>query len=341
MQQEVVTQGIGHDCGEVVNTWLKKMPCTEPKNAWRYGMTESGKDNYVFKEPAEPGNFEKIQVPCGKCISCKLRKASDWATRLTHESLFYTHNYFITLTYAPEHLPDNESLDKHHLRLFLRKLWKRQKDFVYLAAGEYGHNPRDGKIERPHYHICLLGYKLNDLVPFYINKLNQQVYRSKHVEELWKKGHVTIGLFNYKTAAYTARYTLKKHTETEKFEHVNVDPDTGEILEPEKYERIMRRMKKTPEFLTMSKGIGKKYFKKYKGDLDKGYINVNYKKHPVPKYYDKLMERHDKQKLEELKENRKLKAIENKADNTRVRLRQKDKVIKQAAKTLIRGLDNG
>ena len=62
-----------------------QMPCTKPIKAWKYGVHDSGKQKLVFKDPRD-SSAEIQMVPCGKCISCKLDYAREWATRITHES---------------------------------------------------------------------------------------------------------------------------------------------------------------------------------------------------------------------------------------------------------------
>lgn len=319
------------------------MPCTEPKRCWRVGVTENGKPNYVFKKPDYHWQYESQMVPCGKCISCKLQKSAEWATRAYHESMFHTDNCFVTLTYAQEHLPLNNSLSTEDLRIFIKKVrdYVRPHKFKYLACGEYGSKPKTGDIERPHYHICFFGIDFLDKYYFFSNKLGQPVYRSYKLEKLWPYGISSIAEFTYETAAYTSRYTLKKQTQEEKYEHVNVDTTTGEIIEQAKYERIMLRQGKQPEFIRMSKGIGLQWFTKFKSDTNKDYICSNGKKHKIPRYYDKKREESDPQFIEKIKEARKQKAKELRKDNTKVRRKSKDIIIKQSATKLPRGYDNG
>ena len=183
------------------------MACTNPVKCWQVGVTENGKPNYVFKEPDNPWQYETQKVACQKCVSCKLQKSAEWASRCVHEAMFHDLNSFITLTYAPEYLPENESLDKEDLRLFIKRLRRKFKNikFKYLSCGEYGHNPNDGKIERPHYHLVLMGIDFPDKKYFFTNKIGQPVYRSDTLEKLWTKGHSSVGEFTYETAAYTRR----------------------------------------------------------------------------------------------------------------------------------------
>ena len=55
---------------------------------------------------------EGIEVPCGKCIACRIKKKSEWALRMLHELDSHQASQFITLTYDEDHVPKNLSLKK-------------------------------------------------------------------------------------------------------------------------------------------------------------------------------------------------------------------------------------
>ena len=42
---------------------------------------------------------ESIDIPCGQCIGCRLKRSRDWATRCMLESGYHSSNTFLTLTY--------------------------------------------------------------------------------------------------------------------------------------------------------------------------------------------------------------------------------------------------
>jgi hypothetical protein len=52
-----------------------------------------------------------LKIPCGRCIGCRLEYSRQWAMRCHHEASLHTFNSFITLTYDPENLPQDGSLD--------------------------------------------------------------------------------------------------------------------------------------------------------------------------------------------------------------------------------------
>lgn len=145
-------------------------------------------------------------IPCGKCEGCRIDKANDWATRCIIESKNWAKNCFITLTYNNKNLPKNRSLVKKDLQDFWKRLRHEQKEPIrYLACGEYG-----PKTLRPHYHAAVFNYIPTDLKIHSFNIEGDLLYTSKKLEKIWKKGYVIIGRLNYKSAAYVARYVLKK-----------------------------------------------------------------------------------------------------------------------------------
>lgn len=188
--------------------WQQSLKFLELDKAEKYKT----KDNFIY-------------IPCGKCQACTVSKANDWSTRCYIESKQWKNNCFITLSYNNENLPYFKSLNRRDLQLFFKRLRKHYKGIEprlykgetefpirFFACGEYG-----DKTLRPHYHIGIFNWVPPDLKLFKLNKLNQPLYRSKIVENLWGKGFIIIGALTMESAAYIARYTQKKiynkHTE--------------------------------------------------------------------------------------------------------------------------------
>jgi len=324
------------------------MPCTNPMKAWVSGKTENGKDNYHFTRPQGVAYDSHQLLPCGKCLSCQIDKSKEWATRGFHESQTHTENSFITLTYDEEHLPKHSTLVKKDLTNFIKLLryyinkgrTKDDPDWIetkYLAAGEYGSKQNS---HRPHYHICLFGYEPRDKQFFFSNKWGDSVYTSETISKIWKnKGYITISPLTYRTVAYTARYTVKKIVTKEDRQQDDywIDKETGETnYNPVAYKKGLLMKNKIPEFITMSQGIGKNWHKKFAKDTHKDYITVNYGKHKVPRYYDKLMEKEDPQRLQAIKNKRILAAIQN--EKTPQKLKQEATIKRNHVKQLNRNL---
>lgn len=199
------------------------MSCYHPIPCWYYSQADPRK-LFFTPPPTAPGVVE-LTVPCRQCIGCRLDYSRQWATRIYHESLLYSDNYFVTLTYAPESLPIKDTINletgelvtgnplvPEHLTKFmkdLRRYWSYHFDHDnvrFYGVGEYGENTG-----RPHLHICIFNLPhLDDLIPFFTNKLGQQIYLSPLIETIWSKGQVSVGAVTWQSAAYVARYMLKK-----------------------------------------------------------------------------------------------------------------------------------
>lgn len=129
--------------------------------------------------------------PCGKCPACVANKASQWYVRLQEELRHSWNAVFCTLTYDEDNLPDvridendciNIDVSKEDIQLYHKRLRKSlgeaSKDLKYFLVSEYGPNPTNGWLYRPHYHV----------IYFNIDKQNYKL-----IENAWNKGHVEFG----------------------------------------------------------------------------------------------------------------------------------------------------
>lgn len=184
------------------------MPCYKPLDAWRPIDSSSKKLVFSYNAKRCNGPTPDLQVPCGQCVGCRLERSRQWAVRCVHESQMHKENCFITLTYAPEHLPADQSLHYRDFQLFMKRLRKRFSGKVirFYMCGEYGEN-----FGRPHFHACLFGHNFDDLTLWKVQN-KQKLYRSKTLEELWPFGHSSVGTVTFESAAYVARYIMKKVT---------------------------------------------------------------------------------------------------------------------------------
>lgn len=249
------------------------MPCYHPLTGYRSRTTNSstGKRNIVFN--LQDGfKDQPVELPCGQCIGCRLERSRQWAIRCVHEASLYRNNCFITLTYNDDNLPPNQSLVKKDFQDFMKRLRKSlpQKIRVYYC-GEYGEN-----FGRPHYHACIFGHDFSDKLLKKENANGDNLYVSQKLEKLWGKGHCLIGNVTFESAAYVARYLMKKVTGKKADAHYNkIDLATGEIFE------------RLPEFTNMSKSIGKAWFEKYSSDIyPDDFIVLRNKKLKPPKFYN-------------------------------------------------------
>nr|QJB20250.1 MAG: replication initiator protein [Microvirus sp.] len=302
------------------------MPCYHPLKGYKsIELTKNGKRKLVFSSKAGYVDLP-IEVPCGNCIGCRIDRSRQWAIRCEHEMQLHAQNCFITLTYAPEHLPPGGSLVVKDFQDFMKRFRRRvtnpdDKFFVssdfklrFFHCGEYG-----DKLGRPHYHAIIFGYDFPDKVFLQDRKHGNVIYRSSFLEELWSKGHSSVGTATWQSAAYVARYVMKKVTGELSDDHYRVvDPSTGEVFD------------RKPEYTTMSRrpGIGKAWFDKYMSDVyPRGEVITKAgKRMKPPKYYDNQYELIDSDDMSRLKHERRAAAVLRKDDNTPERLEVREKV---------------
>lgn len=244
-----------------------------------------------------------------------------------HEASLHDVNSFVTLTYDDDHLPSDLSLNYLHYQKFMKRLrarFKRARIRFYMC-GEYGEVN-----SRPHYHALLFGFGFPDQVV--LSRGSNTLYRSPILEELWPFGMSSIGSVTFESAAYVARYCMKKLTGDGDDKYYNIfNPVTGEIWPRRK------------EFSRMSlkPGIGAPWFEKFGRDVMRsgkvvcrGGLAVQ-----PPRYYDKLMEKVDGGfRCEELQYERYLDALQRLDDNTDERLRVREQVDKARLGLLTRSL---
>lgn len=200
------------------------MQCAYPLKAWPDGMHESGKPKYKitgYSVKSYNGRTDFQEIPCGKCLPCRLNKSRDWSLRCMLEATYHEDNYYLTLTYDDDHLTRNELLDPITGEIYpsplctlvkkdMQDFWKRLRrrtgqDIRYLMCGEYG-----DKGHRPHYHAIVFGLKLTDLEIYKQNFQGDLLYTSFFLNSVWKKGFVVVGDVTISSCNYVARYVTKK-----------------------------------------------------------------------------------------------------------------------------------
>jgi hypothetical protein len=298
------------------------MPCYHPISAF-----QCADKSIVFYESKRHDVIRSLNLPCGQCVGCRLERSRQWAIRCMHEAQMHTENCFITLTYNDDHLPSDKSLVYRDFQLFIKRLRKRYpgRKIRYYMAGEYGEN-----FGRPHWHACLFGIDFNDKKLWKRTTAGSNLYTSRDLEILWPFGYSSIGDVTFESAAYVARYIMKKVTGKNADEHyTEIDPDTGEIT------------KRKPEFTKMSlkPGIGYEWYKQYTSDVyPHDYVVIRGKKVKPPKYYDKKYKIDNPYEFDELLYIREKSAKLTNADNTPERLLVKEQVAKAKLQKLKRNL---
>ena len=299
------------------------MSCYKPLHAWQKpggGVTWKRRDSLGIE----------VTIPCGGCIGCRIARSREWAVRCMHEASMHQDNCFITLTYDEDHIPYDHGLRKDHFQKFMKRLRKKYHwhKIRYYMCGEYG-TSETGGLGRPHFHALIFGFDFADKI-FWEERRGSKLYRSPTLENLWPFGYSRIGSVNFGTAAYVARYVMKKITGNMAEDHYQrVDAETGEI-----YPII-------PEYNAMSlkPGIAKDWFDKYSSDVfPHDYVIVNGRKVRTPAYYLKELKKIDPDMFEDVKGNRKEYAIKQQANNTPERLEARETVAKTKLRSLERPL---
>lgn len=268
------------------------MSCTQPRLV---SLKEDG-TGIQFASPSLVSNFSGKSPPegffyisCRQCVSCRLDHSREWALRCVHEAQMNEHNAFLTLTYDNENLPFVDShegifptLDPDHLTKFWKDLrsyidyYVGDEKFKYFACGEYGE-----LYGRPHYHACVFNLDVTDK-DLISCRNGTRLYRSDILEDIWSRGQVRIGEVSFQSAAYVARYVMKKR----------------------RGDAVRDYAGRVPEFQRQSQGLSKRWFEEhYLTDVyAHDYCVLDGKKVKVPRYYDKQLEKIDPNRLVEIKE---------------------------------------
>lgn len=267
-------------------------------------------DGVIYSAPVykqENPKWEHLMLPCGKCIGCLQDKARQWAVRCVHEASLYDDNCFITLTFDNDHIDPYFNLDKKIYVDFMKRLRFRFGEGIrFFHSGEYG-----DQNFRPHHHALIFNFDFPDKELFQVRN-GIRLYRSEELERLWPFGFSTIGNVTFESAAYVARYTLKK---------IGFRGDAP-------YRKFLQT-RQIP-YITMSRrpGIAHEWFQQFKSDVyphDYVVINNGIQLRP-PRYYDKLYDLEYPEIMKAIKEHRKEVAIQFEDELTPDRLSVKERL---------------
>jgi hypothetical protein len=272
------------------------MACYHLRQAYypNSSLTQSKKLIWCSESPLRGS---PLFVPCGQCVGCRLERSRQWAVRCVNEASLYTRNCFITLTYNDKYLPPFGSLQLEDHQDFMKRYRKKFGNGIrFFHAGEYGE-----QFGRPHYHTLIFNSDLPDR-KFLKMSNGVRLDTSQILSKLWPFGHVSVGTVTFASAAYVARYIMKKvngNLAPAHYEVLSFDEETGEIY---------GSFQKKPEYCTMSrnKGIGKGWIDQYMTDVypsDEVRLIDGRKVRP-PKYYDSQYELVYPEEFAKLKEAR-------------------------------------
>ena len=237
------------------------MRCLHPRTV---GFEADGK-TISWSQKNYSKQYATFQLPCGKCIECRLEYARTWAVRCVHEAKMYQDNCFVTLTYSDEHLK-SPKLQYEDFQKFMKRLRKSTTATIGMfVTGEYGE-----KTKRPHWHAIIFNWSPKDAKPTYKNDNGDQLYDSEHLTRLWGKGRTDLGSVTFKSAGYVARYAAKKLIHGKDDEH--------------DYHPISRKSSKH--------AIGKKFLETYYHDIfNYGECRIDGQCITIPRYYIKWLEK--------------------------------------------------
>lgn len=263
------------------------MPCYAPLIAYYSAeVNPSGKRGLTFDSRASFSGLP-IKIACGQCVGCRLEKSRQWAVRCMHENKMHEVSSFVTLTYDDEHLPAGGTLVKRDLQLFMKRLRKaRDEKIRFYACGEYG-----DRTNRPHYHLLLFNCGFADRRLRKRSAGGHDCYDSAELRELWPAGQNLIGDVTFESAAYVARYVLKKIT--------------GPMAE-------WHYSGREPEFTLMSRrpGIGLPFLEKYGDEIYRhDSCIVRGKECKPPRYYDVKWTERDESRMDQVLKMRRSDAI--------------------------------
>lgn len=298
--------------------------------------------------------FKMQQVPCGKCINCRLSYSRDWANRCMMELKTAQNALFVTLTYSDDYLefapyadPETGALETRpvlvpeHLQKYLKRIRRaaERRDaplpIRFFACGEYGE-----ETQRPHYHVIL--YNVPDSLIEKARKWPDStpeapLWTSEMLSKFWPYGFTVFGDVNWQTCAYVARYIVKKQLGASRADQI----------------KMQERFTSTPwqhEFVRMSRcpGVGREYYDEHKEEIystDELFVPIKGIIQAVrpAKYYDRLydVDHHlalRKKKLQRSKQAEKsMQATMTTTDLTEVEyLEQKDRSKIEQSRRLIR-----
>jgi hypothetical protein len=290
------------------------MTCFQPLQAVRIDSSEnpirivSGVQALQLR--GKPGY---LQLPCGKCVGCRLAYSKGWAVRNCHEAqvcdIDGLPSTFVTLTYNDEFNARNGgALNYRDCQLFLKRLRfaisENFNDYAFSSnpdlplrfymCGEYG-----TRTFRPHYHFLFYNLGFYDERLYKSTPTGHKLFNSDTINSFWtdvesgrSMGHVVTGSVTVQSAGYVARYCVKKALQGKSVHLFN--HDTGEFM-PDEFTQMSRRP-----------GIAYEWFKRYGNGVypsDKVVLG-NGMFYKPPRYYDNQLEKADPLLFEQVKQAR-------------------------------------
>lgn len=245
-----------------------------------------------LKEPiVRVKTITHIHVPCGKCARCLQRKKMEWSFRMMDELVQSKTAYFITITYNPESVPYNKYGKKtlietrdQDLNIWLlqkgrKRITKKFKQECYDRSiqGFFKRLRQNHNRTKDTYESVKNNLSTNDKIKFFA--------AGEYGEERGRPHYHAI-IFNTSEKAIMKSWTLGD-VQVKKAAEANINYVMKYLDKKHGQEKVKM---KTPEFHTMSEGIGISYINKHK-EWHKQNLDVLYVatpkgiRIPMPKYY--------------------------------------------------------
>ncbi|WGL30966.1 replication initiator protein [Dipodfec virus UOA04_Rod_592] len=170
----------------------------------RNGVTSNNLDDFYAYNMSGEVLPLYIEVACGHCSPCIMRKRSDLKNRLILEQVSHgdVPPLLLTLTYNDACLPD-DGVSVKDVQDFLKRFrsyadyhYPINQQFRYLCCSEYVPN----KTRRAHYHLLIYGFSVN---PRDVWKLEQDIAKC------WQKGFVNLKMCDHGCFNYVSKYVCK------------------------------------------------------------------------------------------------------------------------------------
>lgn len=205
---------------------------------------------------------DHIVFDCGKCIFCRKKRAYELACRCVLHASLYKQNCFLTLTYDETKPGYHNNFEYSDIQKFKKKLRRKcePKKIEIFNVHEYG------KKGKKHWHLIVFNHDFEDK-EIHTYKEGRPLYKSDSLSKIWGNGNCSIGEVEAASAMYQAQYMEK-------------DLKNGNITNGKRSH-------------SKHSGIGGAYFKRnYRQILSLGYVPVDGRKLPLPRYFQRLAHKH-------------------------------------------------
>lgn len=186
------------------------MACIRPLTIRNPRFLPNDKNGGIPPIP-EDKRLQYIQVPCGKCVECMRKRATDWRMRMLQEFKYANHRrfHFITLTFDRAKLQqlrewtdtydDDHVVVKFAVRRFLERYrWFYKVSLRHLFISEIGEDD-----EHIHIHGIIIDCKCG--------KWHRGKYYADYAKlrDIWEYGHIWLGWCEERSISYILKYMCK------------------------------------------------------------------------------------------------------------------------------------